>query len=27
VEAMKSADQIYEEVVIDEINEELLKSA
>jgi len=24
---MKSADQIYEEVVIDEINEELLKSA
>ncbi|TNV80913.1 hypothetical protein FGO68_gene11472 [Halteria grandinella] len=27
VEAVKSADQIYEEVVIDEINEELLKSA
>lgn len=26
-EALKNADTIYEEVVIDEINEELLKSA
>jgi len=27
IEALKTADNIYEEVVIDEVNDELLKSA